>query len=87
MFHLLLSFCARTGLCLLQYNQIMKITKNAFANMFKKFTDVWIAYDPKNFKVFGTGKSLNAAINRAKKNGLAEPTVIKAPKKHLPWMI
>jgi hypothetical protein len=61
--------------------------KPSFASMFKKFTDVWIAYDNKTNKVFGTGKSLNAAINRARKNGLVVPAVIKAPKKHLPWII
>lgn len=61
--------------------------KPSFGEMFKKFTDIWVAYDSKTFKVYGTGKSLNAAINRAKKNGLTVPTVIKAPKKHLPWII
>ena len=61
--------------------------KGSFAEMFKKFTDVWIAYDSKTFEVFGTGKSLKAAINRARKNGLIVPTVIKAPKKHLAWIV
>ena len=61
--------------------------KPSFADMFKKFTDVWIAYDSNTNKVFGIGKSLQAAINRARKNGLEAPTVTKAPKKHLPWIV
>lgn len=65
----------------------MKVAKNAFAAMIKKFSDVWIAYDAKNFRVYGTGKSLQAALNRAKKNGLEVPTVMKAPKKQLPWIM
>ena len=58
-----------------------------FASMFKQFTDVWVAYDSKTFEVFGTGKSLNAALNRAYKKGAKQPAIIKAPKQHLPWVI
>ena len=63
------------------------MTKISFADMFKKFTNVWIAYDAKTFKVYGTGKSLSAALNRARKNGLSAPAVIKAPKEHLAWIV
>lgn len=57
--------------------------KISFADMFKKFTDVWIAYDAKTNKVYATGKSATAALNRAWKIGAKSPTIIKAPKEHL----
>lgn len=61
--------------------------KPSFSEMFRKFTDVWIAYDSSTNKVFATGKSATAALNRAWKIGAKNPTIIKAPKQHLAQIV
>ena len=58
-----------------------------FREMLKKFTDVWVAYDSVSMKAIATGKSAQAALNRAWKTGHKHPVLIKVPKEQKAQMV
>lgn len=58
----------------------MKIKTVDLSKTLKKYSNQWLALDPKSMKVVATGKTPKTALEKARDKGYKQPTLTKAPK-------
>lgn len=58
----------------------MKIQTTDLSKILKDYSNVWLALNPNSMKVVATGREPKTALGKARKQGVENPVLTKAPK-------
>ena len=48
----------------------------------QKYSDVWVALEPKTLKIVSSGKNSESVLKNARKSGVSHPVLTRAPKNY-----
>ena len=60
----------------------MKIQTADLSKILKDYSDVWLALHPSSMKVVATGKEPKNVLEKARRQGIGDPILTKAPKNY-----
>lgn len=58
----------------------MKIQTVDLSKILRDYSNVWLALNPSSMKVVATGKEPKTALEKARKKGIDDPILTKAPR-------
>lgn len=58
----------------------MKIQTADLSKILREYSNTWLALNPDSMKVVATGKEPKTALEKARKQGIEDPILTKAPK-------
>lgn len=62
--------------------KMIHIKTQDLSKTLKDYSNIWLALDPDSMKVIATGKEPKIAISKARKNGIKNPVITRAPKNY-----
>lgn len=58
----------------------MKVQTVDLSNILRGYSNTWLALNPDSMKVVATGREPKTALEKARKQGVEDPILTKAPK-------